>query len=217
MKILNSTLSTVLLLAAFAAGTAQGQSAAPAALSAPTHIATVDMQKLFNNYWKKQRAQVALENHKTELRKEINDLADSLKKAQTEYKTLVESANDQTLSATEREKNRDASQLKAREMADYKDSLEKLQRQAETQLADQAQRMSADVVTDLQKAIADQAKAKGYDLVLSTKTETVIFAAPQLDITADVLKQLNAGAPIDVAQPATTPGPTNTVPVITTP
>ena len=101
---------------------------------AQTKIATVDMQKLFNNYWKKTTAQVALDNHKAELRKEIKDLADGLDKAQADYKALIESANDQTLSADQRDKNRAAAQDKARSIAETKDSIEKIQRQAEAQI-----------------------------------------------------------------------------------
>ena len=191
MKMLKTAILSVLLLSFLSV---------PVLAQSQTRIATVDMQKLFNDYWKKKTAQVALDNHKAELRKEITDLSDGLTKSQADYKTLVEAANDQTLSAAEREKNRAAA--KAKDIGDSKDSLERIQRQAEAQLADQSQRMSANLLQDLQKAISDQAKAKGFNLVLNTRTETVAYAGTENDITADVLKQLNAGAPIDVTQPA---------------
>jgi len=193
MKMLKTAILSVLLLSFLSV---------PVLAQSQTRIATVDMQKLFNDYWKKKTAQVALDNHKAELRKEITDLSDGLTKSQADYKTLVEAANDQTLSAAEREKNRAAAQAKAKDIGDSKDSLERIQRQAEAQLADQSQRMSANLLQDLQKAISDQAKAKGFNLVLNTRTETVAYAGTENDITADVLKQLNAGAPIDVTQPA---------------
>ena len=193
MKMLKTAILSVLLLSFLSV---------PVLAQSQTRIATVDMQKLFNDYWKKKTAQVALDNHKAELRKEITDLSDGLTKSQADYKTLVEAANDQTLSAAEREKNRAAAQAKAKDIGDSKDSLERIQRQAEAQLADQSQRMSANLLQDLQKAISEQAKAKGFNLVLNTRTETVAYAGTENDITADVLKQLNAGAPIDVTQPA---------------
>ena len=193
MKMLKTAILSVLLLSFLSV---------PVLAQSQTRIATVDMQKLFNDYWKKKTAQVALDNHKAELRKEITDLSDGLTKSQADYKTLVEAANDQTLSAAEREKNRAAAQAKAKDIGDSKDSLERIQRQAEAQLADQSQCMSANLLQDLQKAISEQAKAKGFNLVLNTRTETVAYAGTENDITADVLKQLNAGAPIDVTQPA---------------
>jgi outer membrane protein len=176
---------------------------------AQSHIGVVDMQKLFNNYWKKTTAQAALDNHKAELAKEIKELSDGLDKAQAEYKSLIEAANDQTLSQSERDKNRAAAEAKRTSIAESRDSLVRIQRQDEAQLSDQRERMSADILTDIQKAVSDQAKAKGYTLVLNSRAiESVVFTSGQDDITADTLKQLNAGAPIDVNQAtpaATTP------------
>lgn len=168
---------------------------------AQNRIAVVDMQKLFNNYWKKSTAQAALDNHKAELAKEIKELSDGLDKAQTEYKALVAAANDQTLSQAERDKNQAAAEAKRASISDSRDSLIRIQRQDEAQLTDQRERMSADILNDIQKAVADQAKAKGYTLVLNTRAiESVVYTSGQDDITADALKQLNAGAPIDVNQ-----------------
>lgn len=172
---------------------------------AQNRVAVVDMQKLFNNYWKKSTAQAALDNHKAELAKEIKELSDGLDKAQTEYKALVSAANDQTLSQAERDKNHAAAEAKRASISDSRDSLIRIQRQDEAQLTDQRERMSADILNDIQKAVADQAKAKGYTLVLNTRAiESVVYTSGQDDLTADALKQLNAGAPIDVNQTAPT-------------
>ena len=75
--------------------------------------------------------------------------------------------------------------------------------------------MSASLVTDIQKAVSDQAKAKGCNLVLNTRTEAVIYAGPETDITPEVLKQLNAGAPIDVNQ-VTAPAANTNAPAAST-
>jgi hypothetical protein len=63
MKNLRITFLTVALLGAMTL-----------AATAQTKIATVDMKKLFNGYWKTQQAQTALENRKLDLRKEIKDM-----------------------------------------------------------------------------------------------------------------------------------------------
>ena len=212
MKMLKHVILSVLLLTLLVL-----PAAAQTAGSASLRIAIVDKQKLFNNYWKKQRAQAMVEEHRADFTKEIDELAKSIKTAQADYKTLVDSANDQTLSAAEREKNRTAAQQKARDFSDLKDQYEKKSRYAQATIADQAQRMSADVLTDLNGAIADQAKAKGFDLVLDSHSDAVAYAGATADLTAEVLKQLNAGAPIDLTQPAPVTGNTNSKPVITTP
>jgi outer membrane protein len=192
MKNLRLTLLTVVLLAATAfSATAQ------------TRVANVDMKKIFNNYWKTKQATTALENRKTDLRKEIKDMADGLDKAQADYKQLLDQSNDQAISSDERDKRKQAAADKAKEINSSKTALDQFQRQAEAQLADQSQRMSGNLVTEIQKAVADKAKAGGYTLVLNAaNTEVVLYADSQADITDDVLAQLNAGAPIDVNKPA---------------
>ena len=178
--------------------------------SAESKVATVDMKKLFNGYYKTKLAQSSLESRKAELRKEIKDMADGLEKAQADYKQLLDQANDQAISADEREKRKQAGADKAKEITNSRTAIEQFQRQAEAQLADQSQRMSANLVGEIQKAVADKARAGGYTAVLSSdKVEVVIYASADNDLTAAALAQLNAGAPIDVTAPATSGVPLN--------
>ncbi len=171
--------------------------------NAQTKTASVDMKRLFDGYWKTKQAQTALENRKVELRKEIKDMTDNLEKSQTEYKQLLDQAMDQAISADEREKRKQSAGDKAKEMSNSKIALEQFQRQAEAQLADQSQRMSGNIVTEIRKAVADKAKTGGYTVVLNANTaEIVVYVEPSIDITENVLKQLNAGAPVDVTKPA---------------
>lgn len=194
-------LTVVFLVATTASGSAQSKTTTAAA---PTKVATVDMKKLFNGYYKTRLAQTSLENRKSELRKEIKDMADGLDKAQTDYKQLLEQSNDPALSADERDKRKQSAADKVKEINNSRGAIEQFQRQAESQLADQSQRMSANLVGEIQKAVADQAKAGGYSMVLnSASAEVVVFANNDNDITAAVLAQLNAGAPIDM--PASSP------------
>ena len=195
MKKINLLLLTFVLLTATAISS-----------SAQTKIATVDMKKLFNGYWKKKTAEAALDTRKAELRREIKDMADGLEKAQADYKKLLEQASDPAISADERDKRKLAATSKAKDINSTKGALEQFQRQAETQLADQSQRMSANIVAEIQKAVADKAKAGGYMAVLNSGTvEVVVFTDASTDISDSVLNQLNAGAPIDVTKPSGIP------------
>jgi outer membrane protein len=191
MKNLRITVLTLVLLAATALSA-----------SAQTKVATVDMKKIFNSYWKTKQATIALENRKTELRMEMKKSTDDLEKAQTDYKTLLDQSNDQAISADERAKRKDLATAKAKEIANSKIALEQFQRQAEAQLQDQSQRMSGNLVTEIQGAVADKAKAGGYTMVFNAAAlEVVVYADSKVDITDSVVSQLNAGAPIDLTKP----------------
>lgn len=199
MKNLRYTILTIAILVATAVSAC-----------AETKVASVDMKKLFNGYYKTKLAQTSLEGRKAELRKEIKDMADGLEKAQADYKQFLDQANDPALAADERDKRKQAAADKAKEITSSRTAIEQFQRQAEAQLADQSQRMSANLVGEIQKAVADKAKAGGYSLVMNAgSTEVVVFAGDANDITANVLAQLNAGAPIDVTAPAPTGVPLN--------
>jgi outer membrane protein len=195
MKNLRTTLLAALLLAAMTLGAA-----------AQSKVASVDMKKVFNGYWKTKQATAALDNRKAELRKEMKDMADGLDKAQNDYKQLLDQANDPAISNDERDKRKSAATDKAKEIASTKTALEQFQRQADAQLADQSQRMSGNLVAEIQKAVADKAKAGGYSLVVNSTAadEAIVYANPDTDITDGVLAQLNAGAPIDVTKPGAT-------------
>mgnify|MGYP001546469396 CR=1 FL=1 len=176
-----------------------------ASASAQTKLATVDMKKLFNGYYKTKLAQTSLENNRANLRKEVKDMAADLDKAQADYKQLLDQASDPAISADERDKRKQAAADKAKEINAQRGDFDQFQRRAEAQLGDQSQRMSANLVSEIQKAVADKAKASGYAVVLnSASLETVIYAnAGDNDLTAAVLAQLNAGAPIDLTAPVT--------------
>jgi outer membrane protein len=186
---------TVVLLAAtaFSAG-------------AQTKIASVDMKKLFNGYWKTKQANTALENRKVELRREMKDMTDSLEKAQSDYKQLLDQANDPAISSEERDKRSLAAADKAKDINQGKSALDQFQRSAEAQLTEQGQRMSSNLATDIQQHVAQKAKAAGYSIVInSANAESFVYVSPDDDITDAVLALLNAGAPIDVNKTAATP------------
>lgn len=178
---------------------------AAATADAQTKSATVDMKKLFDGYYKTKLAQTSLEKRKADLRKEIKDMSDSLDKAQADYKQLLDQASDMAISADERDKRKQAAADKAKEIASSRSAIEQFKLQAEAQLDDQSKRMSANLVNEIQKAVADKAKAGGYSTVLNSgANEVIVFSNGDNDITAAVLTQLNAGAPIDVTSPAGT-------------
>ena len=190
MKMLRRTILTTLLLAVLSV---------PAL--AQSKIATVDMGKLFKGYWKTRQAEVALNKRVADLQKEIRDMADGLDKAQADYNQLLDQANDQALSAEERAKRRQAAADKLKEINNSKTAIDQFNRQAQSQVLDQRQRMTANLVAEIQKAVGDKAKADGYTLVVnSAVTEAVVYSSGD-DLTDAVLKQLNAGAPIDLGQP----------------
>jgi outer membrane protein len=196
MKNLRLMILTAVLLAAMSVSAA-----------AQTKIANVDLKKIFEGYWKTKQANTAVANRATELRKELKDMADGLEKAQKDYNRMLDQANDPAISAEERDKRKQAAADKQKELIGGKTSMDQFQRQADAQLSDQEQRMRSNLLTEIQKAVADKAKAGGFSLVINSEAnEAFIYVSPDNDITDSVLAQLNAGAPVDLNKPAANTG-----------
>lgn len=208
MKMMRIWLPTLLLLAFL---TAPGVS--QTARAQDGKIATVDLKKLFNGFWKTKQASALLEDRKASDRKDLKDMADGIDKAEAEYRDLLTQADDPAISDTERARRKQAAADKNKEINDHKVAYDTYSRQAESQMQEMVQRMNNNLLTEIQKTISDKAKLAGYSLVLNSPSDSVLYSKGDLDITADVLAALNAGAPVDLtstnsaALPPTMPAP----------
>ena len=196
MKFLRTTVLTISLLAFLSV---------PAL--AQTKIGTVDLRKLFDGYWKKKQAEAALLDRKAQLDTDDKSMRDDLKKGGEEYQKLMEQANDQALSADQRDKRKQAAAEKLKQLQDSKAAIDQFERQAQVTLSEQGQRMRENILVEIKAAVTAKAKAAGYSLVIDAAAETanattaVLYSSGENDMTDDVLKKLNEGAPIDVTKP----------------
>lgn len=190
----------MLLLAAVMAGTL-GLSAAPAPASAGTlRVAGVDLKKLFENYWRTKQANNNLQNQREEMLKERNAYTDRLKKADEEYRKLLEEANDQAISAEERNRRKKTAEEKLVELKQIEGATEQFLRNAASTLQETEARMRNNIVKELREAIAAKAKVAGYTLVIDLSADTPVGTQVFLysaieDITEMLTAELNAKAP----------------------
>ncbi len=177
---------------------------------AQTKVATVDLKKLFDNYYKTKLAQAAIQDRAAQFDKDDKSMKDDLKKGSDDYQALLTQANDQALSADERDKRKQSADDKLKQLQASKAAIDQFERQAQTTLGEQRQRMRQNILTEINAAVAAKAKAADVTLVFDTAAETVngtmaiVYSAGDNDLTDAVLAQLNAGAPIDLTTPAAT-------------
>ena len=185
-----------LLLVFLMTGSAWGQS----------RIATVDLRKLFDNYWKTKHADAALKDRAADIEKEHKNMLDEWKKAKEEYSTLLSEANNQTLSLEEREKRKKSAEDKFKQLKDSEDSITQYERSARTTLDEQKKRMRDSILDEIRTTVNGKAKAGAYALVVDTASESanntpvVLYSNNENDLTETVLSQLNGGAPVDALQ-----------------
>lgn len=201
MRILMAKLISGLMLTCLLSGTAWAQG----------RIATIDLRRVFDNYWKKRQAEAALKDRQSDMEKEDRNMVDDYKKVKEDYQNLLASANDQAVAAEERDKRKGAAEEKLRRMKEMEDSIAQYERTARQTLADQSDRLRANILKEITNVVTAKAKVAGYSLVIDTAAETAnrtpvfLFSNNENDITEAVLQQLNSTAPTDLAKPEEKP------------
>lgn len=199
MKLLLKKLIPGVVLFSLLGGTALAQ-----------RVATVDVAKVIEKYWKTQEADTALKAQVADIEKSDKEMIDGWKKAKDDYQKLLADANDQAVSSEERDKRKNAAEDKLKEIKDTEDNITMFERQARARVAEQKSRMRKNILEEIKIAINTKAKASGYTLVVDSGAQTyladpggpyyspvVLFNSGDNDITDAVISQLNAGAPID--------------------
>ncbi len=174
---------------------------------AQSHIATIDLRKVFDNYWKTKQADASLKDHAAEMEKEHKNMFEDWKKAKEAYNELLASANDQAVSSDERDKRKKAAEVKLKFIKDTEETILQYEKQARITLDDQKRRMRDNILGEIRALLNAKAKTGGYGLVIDTAAETpnstpiILFSSNENDMTDAILTQLNTTAPADTPKP----------------
>jgi outer membrane protein len=201
MKSLLRKIVPALLLVSLMSAPAWGQS----------RIATIDLRKVFDGYWKTKQADATLKERAADIEKEHKGMIDDWKKAKDDYQTLLTEANNQTLSLDEREKRKKSAEDKFKQIKDTEDAITQYERQARTTLDEQKKRMRDSILEEVRTTINGKAKAAGYSMVIDSGAESgngnpaagtpgtpvFLYVNNENDISEAVLSQLNAAAPAE--------------------
>ena len=99
-------------------------------------------------------------------------MVDGWKKAKEEYQKLLEDANNQAVSAEERDRRKQAAEDKLKELKSTEDSITQFDRQGGVSLNEKKTRMRKNLLEEIKQAIISKAKAGGYTLVIDSSAQT---------------------------------------------
>ena len=174
--------------------------------------ATIDLRKVFDNYWKRKEADSQLKERTREMDKDLKGLIEDYKKLKDDYTKLQSSATDAAVAAEERDRRKKAAEAKLLEIRESEQNIENFNRQAKATLDEQMRRMRERILGEIKTAVTSKAKTAGYATVFDVSAESIngtpvlIFNNGENDITDEVLTQINATAPVDT--PAVPPART---------
>jgi len=194
-----------LLLLTFLSGSAWAQ----------TRIATVDVKKVFENYWKKKQAEAVIKELKDDMAKEDNNMRSEFKKMGEDYQALLASASDSVVSTEEREKRKKAAEDKLRQINDLKEQIGQYERTAQGRLQDQSERSISRIIDEIRSVVSTKAKAGGFSLVIDaaavspSAAPVVLYTNNENDMTDAVLLALNSTAPSEPSKSEEKPAAKN--------
>jgi Skp family chaperone for outer membrane proteins len=193
--------------------------------AAEQKIAMFNLHKAFESYYKTIQSNAALHLEVAEVDKERTQMVDNARKHEEDWRKLIDKANDQAVSADEREKSKQAASQKYAELESDKQSINEFDRMATARLREKQNLRRDDLVKEIVGVLTAHAKAGGYSMVFDNSGESanlvpvVLYTSGQDDLTDGIIKELNAAAPpgslVDTNAPAApsstsvtnTPGP----------
>ena len=181
---------SVSLVLALSAGAAETQK-----------IATIDLRKVFDGYWRTKQADLNLKDQAAELEKDRKSMVDMFQKSEEKYKKLLDGANDPALAAAERDKRKKDAETELLGLRDFETRIKQFDNTSRTTLGEKQRRMRDNILTEIRDTLKAKVKTGGHTLVIDTAAETangtpvVLFTANTDDLTDVVLEQLNLGAP----------------------
>src|SRR3954447_21904514 len=141
------------------------------AAAAEVRVATIDLRKVFDSYWKRQQAEVALKEHGAELDKEDKAYVEDYNKTKEDYNKLLAAANDQSVTPEEREKRKAQAEAKLLDIKTSENTIRTFENNAREQLDTRKKRMRDQILEEIRTAINAKAKAAGYTMVIDTAAE----------------------------------------------
>lgn len=200
---MNRHLKKLIALAVFCfllAGPAQAQ----------PRVATVNLEQLFDQYWKTGLLRAALKAKGREFDQTDQQMTADLQKARDQYQKLLDQSNNRALSSEQHAKYQQAAEDQLEHIRELEYNRAAFERQASATLAERESHARKELLAEISTVIANVARAKGYSLVIDAETQgadadlgapdlppVVVYADGTSDLTQSVLSQLNAGAPVD--------------------
>ena len=188
----------------------------------PVKIATVDLLKAFDSYWKTKLSNDQLKERGADFDKARVGMIDDLDLLREEYTRLNVSAQDPANSDETRSGDLKKAQEKLTEYKRLEQQIIEFNKNAQKTLGDQTRRLRKGRLGEIQEVISVKAKELGYDLVIDSsqdvllpRTPTVLYTNGKNDITTVIIDILNedAAGKYKPAEPApeksATPTPTD--------
>jgi outer membrane protein len=214
---MKKTSQTLLAVVALALGAATSH-----AQAAPK-ILTVDLAKLFDSHWKTQEQVEKLKADEGKAQDQLNTLQKDGNALVDQFKELDEQSKNPTATTEAKAKAQADAQKLYQEIQQKQGELKSFAQTAQNSIRQRSQTFKTMMIGEISKVAVDIAKKKGATFLLDKAGPTlagvsnILYSDPSLDITDEVMAEINKDRPAGTPAPTATSGaasPSITVPGI---
>lgn len=165
--------------------------------SAQQKIAVVDLQKVFDGYFKTREADRLLKEQGKEFESTLKNMLSEREAKLAEVEDATKQANNPALSDFERNRLSTQADTKLTELRKMEQNIQSYDQTAKRTLAERQLSARENIIQELASVIASLARTRGYDLVLDSvarsknDTPIILFSSGKDDLTEEVIRMAN--------------------------
>ena len=164
-----------------------------------SQIAFVNMEQVFEQYYKTQRADRRLKDQALEFNTERSELIEKIEKMEADFNALREEASDETLSKDGQDLKRSEAEEVLVELRATEQEIKQFEQTRRRQLEEQGRRMRKAIVDDIDEVIEKLASDRSLFAVIDSSGPSLnqvpvfLYSDPSSDITSAIVALLNVG------------------------
>ncbi len=194
---------------------------APATFAQGAKIGSVDMRKIYEDFYKTKAAQRSFDESVAAYRKDHQQRVNDYNKLNEEFQRLREEANNPALTQEKREQKAKAVNDKVVELRKSLEAVKEFEQNSQQYLNDLRRRQNDAILKEILETVRKKGREGAYSVIVDSSglgtaagIPMAVFADEKLDFTDMIVKELNANAPASLPSsmlpPATLPSPSLT-------
>jgi len=178
-------------------------------------IAFLDMEQVFSEYVKTQKADARLKEQAEEFNSDRNAKLEVLRELEENFNAIRDEAQDQTLSKEARDRKRGEAEEMLNDLRENEKEIRKFEEIKRKELEEQGRRMRKRIVDEINVVVEKFAKERNLHAVVDSSGPSLnripvfMYADEKFDVTDEIVAQLNRdetegeGSADDVGEPST--------------
>ncbi len=170
---------------------------------ADERIVFVDLEQVFNDFYKTQLAKSKMELQREDIAAERQMMVDEMTVISDEVDVLKKESRDTTLVEEVRTMKRVQFEERLIDLRKKQDEIKEFSERRQQQLQQQVGRMSQTLMDEIRESVISYARTEGLHAVIDSSTRKAavgvfIYTHPDVDITRLILNRLNSERPFEL-------------------